>query len=89
LQGSIVEVSEMDLRVVPRLLLAAGDLPTRLDSQGVARPLGTVYQARVALEPQAASVLPGATGRAKIAVAPRSLGRRILQFLSTTFQFQL
>jgi hypothetical protein len=89
LDGAIIEISEMDLRVAPRGLAAAGDLPTKLDQLGIARPRNTVFQARVELSPQDTPVLPGATGQAKIAVAPRSVGSRFLHYLSRTFRFDL
>ena len=88
LQGTIREVSKMDLRVVPRALMAAGDLPSQLDSQGIARPRGTVYRARRtrALHGQRSARCHGLGQNYR---RPRSLGSRLTQFLRQTFQLEL
>jgi len=49
LNGTIVEVGELDLEVTPRELLVNGDIPTRPDDRGIPRPLTTLYHARVKL----------------------------------------
>jgi len=86
--GKITKVSEIDLDVAPRELLAGGELPARLDEHGTARPLETSYQARVPLEIHDGKPLIRARGRAKVIVDPQPLGRRLYRFLRRTFSFQ-
>ena len=50
LVGTIVELANLDLKVVPRELAKASEVPVRLDEKGVPHPLATSYQARVALD---------------------------------------
>ncbi len=89
LWGTIAEISEIDLEVAPRALVAHEDLPTVTDAAGVTRPASTTYQARVVLDDHAQTLVIGASGRAKIHVAPQSLGQRLYRFLSGTFRFEL
>jgi putative peptide zinc metalloprotease protein len=89
LSGTIREIAEIDLKITPPELLPAGALPTRPDESGVYRPAGTVYQARVALEPTDTPLVIGASGRAKIHAPPLSLARRFSRYLSHTFRFEL
>ena len=56
---------------------------------GVARPVETAYQVRVALDEHPHLLPVGSRGRAKIAVAPQPLGRRLVRYLSQTFTFRL
>jgi putative peptide zinc metalloprotease protein len=83
--GRIVEIAKLDLEVMPRGLAAAGDLPSRTDKRGLAHPLDTWYQARVELAGDPPHLLARVHGRAKIAVAPRTLGARIARYLRQTF----
>ncbi len=89
LRGTIREIAEIDLKITPPELLPAGTLPTRADESGVYRPAGTVYQARVALEPDETALVIGAAGRAKVHASPLSLTRRLARSLSHTFRFEL
>ncbi len=89
LRGKIREIAEIDLKITPPELLPAGTLPTRPDESGVYRPAGTVYQARVTLEPAETPLVIGAAGRAKVHAPPLSLARRLARYLSHTFRFEL
>ncbi len=95
LSGKIVELAEIDTVVAPPELLAHQDLPVEQSQGGVARPRGTLYQARVELESlqqprlNGSTVLVGSSGRAKIYAAPQSLGSRLVRFLNRTFKFEL
>jgi putative peptide zinc metalloprotease protein len=89
LYGTITEIAKIDLQTEPQLLAAAGALPTRRDEHGVARPLTTAYQARIALDEHSEKLVAGAPGRCKITVAPQSLGQRAVRYLSRTFSFNL
>ena len=88
LTGTILEVAEIDLKITPAELLPEGTVPTRQDESGVARPVSTMYQARVALSTAESSVLIGQAGRAKIYTSPLSLATRLSRYLSHTFQFE-
>ena len=89
LDGRISEMSQVDLESAPPELAASGMLPIRSSEEGRGQLVGVFYQAKVSLSDYPPELLPGATGRARIRVAPRSLGRRILRYLSDTFRFRL
>jgi putative peptide zinc metalloprotease protein len=89
LWGTIEEISENDLKVAPRELAAAKQLPTVTDPNGIARPLSASYQARVVLDEHPHALLLSAPGSAKIHVAPQALGKRLYRYLSSTFRFEL
>lgn len=89
LSGTIREIAEIDLKITPPELLPAGTIPTRPDESGVHRPIGTVYQARVRLEPAETPLLIGEAGRAKVHAAPMSLARRLSRYVSHTFRFEM
>ena len=85
LEGTIAEVAKLDLKVMPRELAAARDLPSRTDQRGVSHPLDTWYQARVLFDEQPPHLLARVHGRAKIAVAPRSIAAQCARYLLQTF----
>jgi multidrug efflux pump subunit AcrA (membrane-fusion protein) len=83
--GTVTEIARLDLKVMPRELVAADDLPSRTDQRGVRRPLDTWYQARVRFDADPPHLVGGIRGRARIEVAPRSLGEQLARFLKQTF----
>ncbi len=87
LTGQVEDLSQIDADAVPPELAAAGLLPLARQADGGTRLTGVFYQAKVSLDSPTAAVLPGATGRARIDVAPLSLGRRFVHYLSGTFRF--
>jgi putative peptide zinc metalloprotease protein len=87
LEGTVTELAELDLKNAPRELLAAGLLPTREGPHGQRRPIHASYLARVVLEDVQHPLLMRASGRAKIYVAPQSLGFRIYRYLRRTVRF--
>jgi putative peptide zinc metalloprotease protein len=89
LHGTITEIAKADLKVLPRELATAKDLPTRIDKLGVPRPAETAYHACVSLESHSHQLLAGACGRAKILADPQPLARRLYRYLRRTFQFEL
>ena len=89
LDGQIHKLSEIRLDTVPRELLASGRLPIRPDTQGGMRPLHTSYLARVSFDKPTTPLLPGAWGRAKIYVAPHTLGSRLYRALRSLIRFEL
>lgn len=86
--GEIVALSEFDLDSLPNESLIRLNLPTRVSSQGVLRPVGKWYQGRVKLEPAMTPLLHGATGTAKIFVKPQSFLRSAIRWLQRTFPLQ-
>ncbi|MDA0921220.1 MAG: HlyD family efflux transporter periplasmic adaptor subunit [Planctomycetota bacterium] len=88
LTGQIVDVAEIDLDIAPRELIEHDEFPTRLDADGIPRPLATAYQARVRLNPVASQLIVRATGLAKIHSMPQSAGQRLLRFFRQTFRFR-
>jgi putative peptide zinc metalloprotease protein len=88
LTGEIVDIAEIDLDVAPRELIEHDEFPTRLDADGIPRPLATAYQARVRLNPVASQLIVRATGLAKIQSVPQSAGQRLLRFFRQTFRFR-
>ncbi len=84
--GRIEELSQIDADAVPPELVAAGRLPLTKQADGESRLAGVFYQAKVSLAAHDYPLLPGATGRARIHVAPLSLGRRLVRYLSSTFR---
>ncbi|NQV28759.1 MAG: HlyD family efflux transporter periplasmic adaptor subunit [Rhodopirellula sp.] len=88
LTGEIVDIAEIDLDVAPRELIEHDEFPTRLDADGIPRPLATAYQARVRLDPVASQLIVRATGLAKIHSQPQSVGQRLLRFFRQTFRFR-
>lgn len=86
LTGTITTIGELDLKIAPRELVIAGDLPSRIDESGAPRPLSTSYQARVAFDPsQRLALRNGAIGRAKISVESQSVATRVIRYLRQTF----
>ncbi len=87
LTGQIEDLSQVDADAVPPELAAAGVLPLIGQADGEPQLAGVFYRAKVSLAPHDAALLPGATGRARIDVAPLSLGRRLVRYVSGTFRF--
>ena len=85
--GTIVELAEINVDSVPPILVAAGDVASRIDDRGRQHLLNTSYQARVKLEHQSRTLMLRARGRAKIHVGAQPLGRRLYRFLRQTFHF--
>lgn len=90
LPGRIEEVAENDLLLAPRQLSTrrGGELETQSDASGQERPTSTSYQARVSLDDAQGQILLGYRGRAKIHLAPQTLGQRLSRYLSQTFNFR-
>ena len=88
LEGTIVEIAEIDIEVAPPELIAHDDFPTTVDSDGTPRPVSTAYQARVRLEDADETLVLRGTGRSRIESSPRSIADRTLAFLSRTFRFK-
>jgi hypothetical protein len=95
--STIERVSTENLKTTPTHLssLHGGDLPTKMDPSGVARPLSPIYEAVVPLpeyDPktqQPTLVRLGLVGKAKISTRPRTLWSRFWRYMSHTFNFEL
>ena len=88
--GVILEVAEIDLSVAPRELVEHAHFPTKVGSDGIARPVSTAYLARVRLDSAAdrsTYVLRG-TGYASIEAAQQSAFARLARFMRQTFRFR-
>ena len=83
--GTVAEIAKLDLKVMPRELQAAGDLPSRTDQRGVSHPLDTWYQARVLFDEDPAHLVARVHGRAKISVTPQSLFAQVARYVKQTF----
>ena len=86
--GRIRELAEIDLSVAPRELIEHDDFPTRLDDQGIPRPVTTAYQARVEFSVTDRELILRGSGLAKIVVPNQSLATRAQRFLRQTFRFR-
>jgi len=91
--STIEELSMENEKTTPSHLssLHGGDLPTKMDPGGVARPLSPFYKAVVPLPEEDPHHLLriGLVGRAKITTAPRTLWSRLVRYALHTFNFQL
>jgi putative peptide zinc metalloprotease protein len=90
--SQIEKVAKKDLKSSPVHLssLHGGELPTKMDESGVARPTGKVFEVTVPLPEDDKGLLRiGLVGRAKITTAPRTLGSRLYRYFSRTFNFEL
>ncbi len=68
---------------------AGGEVPTKVDRTGVERPVAPSFQGCVILEDEEGLMQIGLRGRAKIHVAPQSLGYRLWRWVARTFNFTL
>ena len=89
LDGTVTQISAMDLRIAPRELAQHESLPTRPDETGTPRPVSPSYQVRVELEPHEMPLLVGAAGEAKIHVRSQTLLQRLARYLNRTFRMEL
>ena len=85
LTGEVVELAGLDIDLMPSSLIRRANLPTRMTSSGMIKPVGTWYQARVRLSKIPDSLLPGTVGHAKIVVDPQSLFTGFRRWFGRTF----
>ncbi len=72
-------------RQAPEELIAQGELPLERDQHGQPRPNQPIFVARIELSPLEQPLVIGASGRAKITVAPRSILNRVWRAIGQTF----
>src|SRR4051812_15928475 len=91
--STIEHVSTENQKTTPTHLssLHGGDLPSKADATGAARPLSPIYEAVVPLPESDPNHLLriGLVGKAKISTPPRTLWARLVRYLSHTFNFEL
>ncbi len=85
LTGEVVELAGLDIDLMSNSLIRRANLPTRMTSSGIIKPVGTWYQARVRLSTPPDSLLPGTVGHAKIIVDPQSLFSGFRRWFGRTF----
>jgi putative peptide zinc metalloprotease protein len=86
LQGTVEEVARLDLDATPPELLVRAQIPTRIDSAGVARPLEVFYRVRIALSACDASLVDRGGGHVTIRVSPKSVAWRIQHWFRQVFR---
>jgi hypothetical protein len=85
--GTVTEIAEVDVEVAPRQLAKTGDLPSRTDAAGIARPLSASYQVRIALAADDRTILLSAPGRVRIHCPAESILARLSRWLRGSFHF--
>ena len=85
MSGQIVELSALDLDLLPRDAVQRLNLPARPTAKGILTPVGTWYQARVQLAPTDAHLIRGAVGDARIVIDAQSLVVKLYRWLARTF----
>jgi putative peptide zinc metalloprotease protein len=88
LEGTVAEISQLDVQAAPEELVAAHRLPMRVSGSGAPELVGSFYEVTVSLDQQGLRSVPGAIGRARIYVPPRTLGQRLMEYLAKTFRMQ-
>lgn len=91
--SKVESVSNENIKKTPTHLssLHGGDITSKMDPTGVAKPISTIYEAIVPLPENDPHHLLriGLVGRAKITTPPRTLASRVYRYLSKTFNFDL
>lgn len=83
--GQVREVARRDAESAPQELIRTGRIAARRDSS---RPRDTYFQARITLDPTELPLVNRAQGESRIDVAPRSIGRTLLDAWRRTFRFE-
>ncbi|MEM6474372.1 MAG: HlyD family efflux transporter periplasmic adaptor subunit, partial [Planctomycetota bacterium] len=86
LRGEVVEVSRLNLEDVPPQLAANQRIPNHVNKSGHSEPVDTWFQAHVKLDESHPALVNGATGHAKVSVAPQPLGSRLLRWFFHSFR---
>jgi len=86
LAGTVAVEPTTRAKTLPDDLVMNGELPFQRDSSGEVRPKEARYSARVQLREEDEALLIGATGRARVVVAPRSIASRTWRQVSQTFR---
>jgi putative peptide zinc metalloprotease protein len=87
-RGTVSRISQRSLRRLSTEREAGSVMEYRRDAQGTPRLAQTVYEVRVEMEPTSQPTSVNATGRARIAASPRSLGERLFRYVRSTFRIR-
>jgi putative peptide zinc metalloprotease protein len=87
LAGEVTAPPDTRVRQAPEELVAQGELPIERDAGGQPRPNQSMFVARIAIASLNEPLFTGATGRAKISIAPRSILCRAWRALSQTLRY--
>ena len=89
--GTITEFSQRQQDTAPEALSnkAGGAMATVTDAAGQERLISVAYQAKVPLEIDEESLMPGLRGRARCLIRERPLGSVIWRYLRRQFHFRL
>ena len=89
--SKIAAIAAHELKYAPPTMStqAGGRIDTRTDAGGMQRPLSTSYQALAPLELKGKSLQVGLQGQARIYTGWKTLGWRLMRYLSRTFHFEL
>ena len=85
LTGTVFEISDRPLEVVPPEIAATQEVPSQLDESNIARPLTTLYQVRVRIDQSDDALLYHSPGTAKIAAAPQTARWHLYRWLRRAF----
>ena len=83
--GEVEDLAALEGVSLSREELIRLELPTVTDRSGRSIPVGNWYRARVRLDPHPVWAPHGASGAARIEVAPQSLGARLIRWTRQTF----
>ncbi|MCL2622850.1 MAG: efflux RND transporter periplasmic adaptor subunit [Planctomycetaceae bacterium] len=89
--GEITDIEFRKMKSIPTQLSTKGkgEVPTTTSKDGIEEPSSASYRVNVMLENEDRMIKVGMTGRAKIHVAPRSLGFRLWRMIMEVFNFKL
>ena len=91
LRSEIINLAPVKMRQTPPALSSkhGGELLSVTSPEGKDVPQSTTYRVSVDVTASGLGILPGGTGRAKIAVGSQTIGQRIWRVLCHTFHFEL
>lgn len=89
--GKIKTIASNESKYSPERLStkAGGELATRTDASGAEKPMSTAFQALVMMDDPDDLLRVGLRGRAKIHVAPQTLGARFKRLINQLINFKL
>ena len=91
LLSAVKEISTTKMKSVPKGLSSrfGGELISTQNEEGIDVPQSTTYHVSVPFESEAALLVDGGTGKAKIRAGSQTIGRRLVRLLQKTFRFDL
>lgn len=83
--GTVTDVDARPLEAAPAPLVLSRRLAAEVDEDGMARPIRTAFQVRVAIDEASPPFVVGGVGEARIVGEDMTLAARLLRLLRTTF----